>query len=128
MISAQITICSGPSRRSANAFVPIRIPLVTKAFDGADTPVEVCYLSPGMVVTDLLVPPPEERGESWEKSKKILNILADTVETVCPFLVDGMLNAQGNGAAVRWLTTGKILRRFALARFNKRDLFGPVGA
>jgi len=92
------------------------------------TPVEVCYLSPGMVVTDLLVPPPDQRGESWEKTKKILNILADTVETVTPFLVDGMLNTKGNGAAVRWLTTGKILRRFAFARFSKRDLFGPVGA
>ncbi|MDG1462270.1 MAG: SDR family NAD(P)-dependent oxidoreductase, partial [Gammaproteobacteria bacterium] len=44
-----------------------------------DTRIKMCYLSPGMVVTDLLVPPPEQRDADWEKSKKVLNILADTV-------------------------------------------------
>jgi NAD(P)-dependent dehydrogenase (short-subunit alcohol dehydrogenase family) len=92
-----------------------------------DSNVKICYLSPGMVVTDLLVPPPEERGAQWEKSKKILNILADTVETVTPFLVEGMLAAKENGDAVRWLTTPKIMGRFLMATFKKRDLFGPLG-
>jgi NAD(P)-dependent dehydrogenase (short-subunit alcohol dehydrogenase family) len=68
------------------------------------TPVRMCYLSPGIVVTDMLVPPPEQRGAGWEQVKKIMNILADTVETVTPFLVDGILAADRNGAAVRWLT------------------------
>lgn len=91
------------------------------------TPVQMCYLSPGIVVTDLLVPPPEQRNEQWEKSKKILNILADTVETVTPFLVEGMLNTDRNGAAVRWLTPGKIRKRFFMSLFRKRDVFGPLG-
>ncbi len=91
------------------------------------TPVKMCYLSPGIVVTDLLVPPPDQRGAQWEKSKKILNILADTVETVTPFLVEGMLAADKNGAAVRWLTPGKIRWRFASSLFRKRDVFGPLG-
>lgn len=91
------------------------------------TPVQMCYLSPGIVVTDLLVPPPEQRGERWQKSKKILNILADTVETVTPFLVEGMLRADRNGAAVRWLTPGKIRMRFLASLFRKRDVFGPLG-
>ena len=97
------------------------------ALELKDTPVRMCYLSPGIVVTDLLVPPPDQRGERWEQSKKILNILADTVETVTPFLVDGMLKADKNGAAVRWLTPGKVRRRFATALFRKRDVFGPLG-
>ena len=92
------------------------------------TPVSIGYLSPGIVVTDLLVPPPERRDENWERSKKILNILADTVETVTPFLVDGMVRAHGkHGAAVRWLTGGKIRGRFFMSIFRKRDVFGPLG-
>ena len=91
------------------------------------TPVKMCYLSPGIVVTDMLVPPPDRRGEAWEQVKKILNILADTVETVTPFLVEGMLNAKNNGDAVRWLTKGKVMRRFFMSRFRKRDIFTPLG-
>jgi len=91
------------------------------------TPVKVCYLSPGIVITDLLVPTPDQRGEGWEQSKKILNLLADTVETVTPFLVDGMLNVKEGGEAVRWLTPGKIMRRKFFSLFRKRDVFSPLG-
>lgn len=93
------------------------------------TPVNVGYLSPGIVVTDMLVPPPERRNDKgWQQSRKILNILADTVETVTPFLVEGMLENHGrHGAAVRWLTPGKIRRRFLMNVFRKRDVFGPLG-
>lgn len=91
------------------------------------TPVKMCYLSPGIVVTDMLVPPPEQRGEGWEQVKKILNVLADTVETVTPFLVDGILAADRNGAAVRWLTGPKVSWRFFKNRFVKRDIFTPLG-
>lgn len=97
------------------------------ALELKNTPVKMCYLSPGIVVTDLLVPPPEQRNERWEKSKKILNILADTVETVTPFLVEGMLKTDKNGAAVRWLTRGKVRKRFLMSLFRKRDVFGPLG-
>jgi hypothetical protein len=85
------------------------------------------YLSPGIVVTDMLVPPPDQRGAAWEQVKPIMNILADTVETVTPFLVDGMLAADKNGAAVRWLTRPKIFWRFFSSRFRKRDVFTPLG-
>ncbi len=94
----------------------------------AGTPVKVGYLSPGIVATDMIVPPPDKRGAAWEQSKKILNILADTVETVTPFLVEGMLNARKSGAAVRWLTNGKVRWRFFRSLFVKRDVFGPLGA
>jgi short-subunit dehydrogenase len=92
-----------------------------------DTPVKVCYLSPGIVITDLLVPPPEQRGKAWEQSKKILNLLADTVDTVTPFLVEGMLNVKEGGEAVRWLTPRKIIRRKMISIFRKRDVFTPLG-
>jgi NAD(P)-dependent dehydrogenase (short-subunit alcohol dehydrogenase family) len=92
------------------------------------TPVKVGYLSPGIVITDMLVPPPERRDKNWERSKKILNVLADTVDTVTPFLVQGMLAKHGqHGAAVRWLTGGKVRARFLMSLFRKRDVFGPLG-
>ena len=91
------------------------------------TAVKVCYLSPGIVITDLLVPEPDQRDAGWEQAKKILNLLADTVETVTPFLVDGMLNAKEGGEAVRWLTPGKIMRRKCMDIFHKRDVFSPLG-
>ena len=94
----------------------------------AKTPVKIGYLSPGIVITDLLVPPPERRDKNWERSKKILNILADRVETVTPWLVEGMLKQHGkHGAAVRWLTGPKVQRRFLMNVFKKRDVFGPLG-
>jgi short-subunit dehydrogenase len=91
------------------------------------SPVKVCYLSPGIVITDLLVPAPDKRGPGWEQSKKILNLLADTVETVTPFLVEGMLNVKEGGEAVRWLTPKKIIGRKLMSYFRKRDVFTPLG-
>ena len=85
--------------------------------------VQVCALSPGIVVTDLLIGDYDRGSKEWERAKKIFNILGDKVETVTPFLVDGILNCDRNGARVAWLTTGKALKRFMTAGFNKRDLF-----
>lgn len=90
------------------------------------SPVQVCTLSPGIVVTDLLVGDYDTASPEWEKSRKIFNILGDTVETVTPFLVDGILRTNRSGAKVAWLTTGKALRRFMGAGFNKRDLFSDL--
>jgi len=92
-----------------------------------NTPVKMGYLSPGIVITDLLVPPPEHRGKGWEEAKKTLNLLADSVETVTPYLVDGMISTKENGTAVRWLTPRKILWRKIQSIFKKRDVFTPLG-
>ncbi len=56
-----------------------------------DTPVQVCTLSPGIVVTDLLIGDNDVQSESWAKAKKIFNILGDTVDTVTPWLADRVL-------------------------------------
>jgi NAD(P)-dependent dehydrogenase (short-subunit alcohol dehydrogenase family) len=97
------------------------------ALELKDSTIKVGYLSPGIVITDLLVPPLDKRGEGWEQAKKILNLLADKVETVTPFLVEGMLASDQQGAAVRWLTPGKIMRRKLASLFKKRDVFSPLG-
>lgn len=88
-----------------------------------DSPVQVCTLSPGIVVTDLLVGDYDTSSEAWAKSKKIFNILGDTVETVTPWLAEQVLASNKPGAKVAWLTTPKAFVRFMTAGFNKRDLF-----
>jgi NAD(P)-dependent dehydrogenase (short-subunit alcohol dehydrogenase family) len=92
----------------------------------AGTGVQVCTLSPGIVVTDLLVGDYDLSSPEWQKSKKIFNILGDKVETVTPFLVDGILKANKSGAKVAWLTGGKAFARFMTAGFKKRDLFADL--
>lgn len=92
------------------------------------TAVQVCTLSPGIVVTDLLVGDYERGTPEWEKAKKIFNILGDTVETVTPWLADRVLATDRSGATVAWLTTGKALGRFMTAAFRKRDLFASPPA
>lgn len=97
-----------------------------KEVKGSD--VQVCRLSPGIVVTDLLVGDYDLSSAEWTKAKKILNILGDSVETVTPYLVEGILKTKKSGALVAWLTKGKAFKRFMLAGFNKRDLFADIEA
>jgi NAD(P)-dependent dehydrogenase (short-subunit alcohol dehydrogenase family) len=80
-------------------------------------------ISPGMVVTDLLTQQKQADPESWERTKKIFNILADKVETVAPWIVDQILTNQEHGAEIRWLNKAKVIWRFLSASWNKRDLF-----
>ena len=90
------------------------------------TDVQVCTLSPGIVVTDLLTGDYDLESAEWQKAKKILNILGDTVETVTPFLVEGILKTDKSGAKVAWLTGRKAFVRFLTAGFKKRDLFAHI--
>ncbi|WP_262401848.1 SDR family NAD(P)-dependent oxidoreductase [Actinomadura sp. CNU-125] len=94
------------------------------AEESKDGPVKVAHLSPGMVLTDLLVQ--DYSPEELAKAKKVFNILADRVETVTPWLAAKVLAGTRNGGTVAWLTTPKIMRRFLAAPFRKRDLFGDA--
>lgn len=85
-------------------------------------PVQACLLSPGIVVTDLLLRDYDESPEDFTRAKRFLNILADRVETVTPYLAEKIL-ANRNGKKVEWLTTSKILARFLTAPFVKRNIF-----
>jgi NAD(P)-dependent dehydrogenase (short-subunit alcohol dehydrogenase family) len=87
------------------------------------TPVLVGALSPGMVTTEFLTGPYEGRPEEWERAKPIFNILADKVETVTPWLARKVLDNRRTGVRFNWLTRGKVMARFLLAPFHKRDLF-----
>ena len=94
----------------------------------AGTGVQVCTVSPGIVVTDLLTGDYDLTSEEFERAKRIFNLLADEVHTVTPWLVDHMLAADKSGARVVWLTRRKAFARFMAAPFSTRDLFGHLDA
>ena len=80
-------------------------------------------ISPGMVMTDLILKQYESREqEDWDRAKRIFNILADRVETITPYLADKMLTNTQNGKRIRWLTRGKIMWRFLSASFMNRNV------
>jgi hypothetical protein len=85
----------------------------------------VCWLSPGIVATDLLVGDYDGQPEALAKAQRIFNILGDRVETVTPWLVDGVLKTSKSGARVAWLTRPKAAGRFfgAFVLQRKRDIF-----
>jgi NAD(P)-dependent dehydrogenase (short-subunit alcohol dehydrogenase family) len=87
-----------------------------------ETPVQVGYLSPGIVATDMMA---QSSSAQDLKNNRILNALGDRVETVTPWLVENMLQNTQNGAAFRWLTTRKIYERFfrAFVLREKREVF-----
>lgn len=88
-----------------------------------DTPVQVGSLSPGMVVTDLLLDPLRADPEALERSRRVFDILTDRVETVAPWMADQVLANNRTDAHIKWLTTPRIIWRFLSAPFNKRDVF-----
>ena len=84
--------------------------------------VRISGLSPGMVITDLLLKGLDHNEIKAKKSRKIFNILADRVETVSPWLVSQIRANQKNGGTIRWLTTSKIIWRFLKAPFINRRI------
>lgn len=87
------------------------------------TGVLVATLSPGIVITEFITDQYVDDPAGLEQAKRIFNILADKVETVTPWLAEKVLANNKHGAHFAWLTPGKVMVRFATARFNKRDLF-----
>jgi short-subunit dehydrogenase len=93
-----------------------------------DTPVQIGRLSPGMVVTDFMLDDMRKMSkERIEETKTTFNILADTVETVTPFLADEILKNKKSGTKISWLTEEKINARFNAEEYSNRDLFSKFG-
>ena len=85
--------------------------------EAAKSPVRVGFLSPGMVVTDLLT------AGDVERSRRFLRAVADRVETVAPYLVDRILANDRHGVRINWLPRRKLAWRLASSPFNGRDPF-----
>ena len=65
--------------------------------------------------------------EEYEKVRIIYNIIADTVETVTPFLVENILSNSSTGAKIDWLTDEKAAERFNSDEYASRNLLGEFG-
>ncbi len=90
--------------------------------------VQVGVISPGMVITDLLVSDFQEMDtEQREQARVIFNVLADTVETVTPWLVDEVLKDQSSGTWIEWMNDEKAQQRFEDDAYLTRDLLGDFG-
>ena len=100
---------------------------LTKAINKEDLPpgVRACYLSPGIVATDLLVQDYAGDEAGWAKARKIFDILGDEVGTVTPWLAERVLASTKPADRVEWLTRTKAAKRFATAPFTKRGLSYP---
>ena len=85
-------------------------------------PVIVGTISPGMVLTDMTMNQVRKDPGKSRNLIRIYNILANEADTVAPFLVSQMTANRKNGAKISWLTNGKVLRRFLLAPFSRRDI------
>jgi short-subunit dehydrogenase len=80
-------------------------------------------VSPGMVITDLLVSDFQEMDpDQREQARVIFNILADTVETVTPWLVDKILKDKDSGTWIEWMNDEKAQQRFEDDAYLTRDL------
>ncbi|MGB7875550.1 MAG: SDR family oxidoreductase [Anaerolineales bacterium] len=93
------------------------------AIEARNSPVIVGALSPGMVITDMILDRYDDRPDEWERAKKIFNIIADTVENVTPWLADRILANQRNGAILAYSSRWKLLWRFVSQPCTKRNLF-----
>ncbi len=87
-----------------------------------DGPVIVGTISPGMVLTDLLLDPLRKDPSDKKQMIRIYNLLANDVDTVTPFLVKKMTENKKNGAKIAWLTTGKVMMKMLISPFSRRDI------
>ncbi len=87
------------------------------------SPVKLCYLSPGIVVTDLLKRDMgSTQSKDFQRSLRTYKILGDKVDTVAPWLVEQILKPQTHGARVAWLTGRKAGGRFLMSLFRPRTV------
>ncbi|WP_287373713.1 SDR family oxidoreductase [Prosthecochloris sp.] len=97
----------------------------TRAFanEAGSSPVQVGTLSPGMVVTDLLLETLHGDSPETRKKRKFYNIMADDVDTVTAFLCEKMVLSTASSPRIEWLTKPKVIARMLLAPFRRRELF-----
>ena len=86
------------------------------------TAVLVGALSPGMVLTDMLLDRPARSREDEQRTQRAFSILADRVETVTPWLARKVLENERSAVRIAWLTPSKVMLRFLAAPFHKRRL------
>ena len=84
----------------------------------------VCTLSPGVVVTDLLIDVYEKGDpENYRKAKRIFQFIADRADVVGPWLADAVLANEKTDVRLAWMTVPKAILRFFMPSYHTRKLF-----
>lgn len=99
---------------------------ITKALrkEARHLPITISTYSPGIVATELLRNSIDPANAA--RNRALLNILADTVETVTPWLAEQILR-NDRQRDMEWMTMPKMIGRFLRAPFQRRDLFAEAG-
>ena len=98
----------------------------TLVLETKEMPIIIGALRPGMVITNLVLDRYLGNPKELEKTKRIFNIIADTVENVTPWLADQILANEKTGVRIKYASALKLLGRFLSAPFSKRDLFANL--
>lgn len=88
----------------------------------AGKPIRFGTINPGMVITDMLLQQNAGSAADWERSKRVFNILADTVETASSEIAAHILSSQANPDPIQRLNGFKVMLRFLKSPFVKRTL------
>jgi NAD(P)-dependent dehydrogenase (short-subunit alcohol dehydrogenase family) len=90
-------------------------------------PVKIGSLSPGIVVTDLLLDV-YQRGDPalFRRKRWLFNLIADPVEVVAPWLAERVLAGPKHGEHIAWMTVPKAMLRAFNPAYHRRDLFGKT--
>lgn len=99
------------------------IPYLTKTLqkEMKDSKIGLHTLSPGMVLTDLIIP------HANPETSKIFNILCETPETVAKYLVPRIRLIKGTGRSIKYLTKRRVMWRFLTAKKRKNRFFDEEG-
>lgn len=92
--------------------------------EAEETGIVVGTLSPGMVMTEMVLDRFKDDPEGLEKAKSVFNIIADKADNVAPWMVEQILANDKNGAHIDYMTRSRMVGRFLKSPFSKRDLFG----
>lgn len=86
--------------------------------------VRVGTLSPGMVVTDMLLEPIRRDPLKNLSALKVFHMLADPPHRVAPWLVSKIIANRKHGRKIAWLTSRKVVWRFMTGIFRRRKVEG----
>ena len=100
------------------------IPMIQKTLllETKSLPVGIHDLSPGMVLTDLLL-----KDNPDIQTKNVYNILAEKPEKVADYLVPKIRKIKGTGKKIKFLSGPKVMWRFLTAGKAKNKYFDENG-
>jgi NAD(P)-dependent dehydrogenase (short-subunit alcohol dehydrogenase family) len=93
------------------------------AKEASQSNVRVGTISPGMVVTEMLLATVTGEGDEAAKRRRFFNIMADDVETVSAFLCKKILASTAASPRIAWLTRPRFIVKILTAPFHRRDFF-----